>query len=29
MTARLFYRAVNRWIDVRLDDGAGTPPCSA
>lgn len=23
MTAHLFYRAVNRWIDVRLDDGAG------
>jgi glycosyltransferase involved in cell wall biosynthesis len=23
LTARLFYRAVNRWIDVRLDDGAG------
>ncbi|BCJ49630.1 glycosyl transferase [Actinoplanes sp. NBRC 14428] len=22
-TARLFYRTVNRWIDVRLDDGAG------
>jgi glycosyltransferase involved in cell wall biosynthesis len=23
LTAHLFYRAVNRWIDVRLDDGAG------
>ncbi|MET0423711.1 MAG: glycosyltransferase family 2 protein [Actinoplanes sp.] len=23
VTTRLFYRAVNRWIDVRLDDGAG------
>ncbi|MBM2615030.1 glycosyltransferase family 2 protein [Actinoplanes sp. LDG1-06] len=22
-SARLFYRAVNRWTDVRLDDGAG------